>query len=172
MFNHFSPFRRSRYHTQVPSASTATTNFRDQQNLSNDDYQFPMGNHVLPAAFGQLFSATSPNTTDQDNNESTVAFVSAPKNVKFLIPLARSGADSNQSSFGVIDSTTGTITHVKDIFPFHPLVPSAANNNHQTDTHPSSTSIVKREEEQEQHDMSNDECEELPLLFHDDSKDK
>lgn len=164
MLIHLFFFRRSRPRTPAAPVPT-TTNFRDQQNLFNDDYQLSMGNHVLPAAFGQLFSTTSPNTTDHSNNENQVSFISAPKNVKFLIPLARSGADSNENTYSVIESTTRTITHVKDIFPFHPPVPSATNN------HQSSTSILHTEDD-EQHDMNKDDCEDLPLLFHDDSNDK
>lgn len=125
-----------------------------------------MGNQVLPAAFGQLFSTTSPNTNDQTNNDNRMSFVSAPKNVKFIIPLTRSGADSNENTFSVIESTTRTITHVKDIFPFQPVVQSSVN------THPSSTTVVNIEDDEQQNDMNKDDCEELPLLFHEDSKDK
>lgn len=60
-------------------------------------------------------SIDEPRTTTNEG----VSIVSAPKNVKFLVPLGRSGLGSNESTFGVIESTTRTITHVKDIFPLN-----------------------------------------------------
>ena len=50
-----------------------------------------------------------------------VSIVAAPKNIKFHVPLSRSGMNSNESTFRVIDSTTAPITHVKDIFPLNSL---------------------------------------------------
>ncbi len=62
----------------------------------------------------------------------------------FLIPFGRSGMTSNESTFSVIESTTRTITHVKDIFPLnslsqsqttttnheiHPITPSSSSNS-------------------------------------------
>ena len=51
---------------------------------------------------------------DADN----LTVISAPKNVKFLIPLARSGLTSNESTFGVNEHDNRVIKNVRDIFSF------------------------------------------------------
>ena len=67
-------------------------------------------------------SSTSQNTISNSNDETCIApnedvsTVSTSKNVKFLIPLSRSGMNSNGSTLSLMDSTTRSITHVKDIF--------------------------------------------------------
>ena len=162
----FFSLRRSRFHSQ--GSSVSKSNSRDQQNLSNDNYQFSTDNEAITAALGQLFSTTSSNTNDHNSNENKVSIVSAPKNVKFIIPLSRSGLDSNENTFGVIDSTTRTITHVKDIFPLNSLVASSTTN-HPPMINPSSSSIFDTEEQQ---DTSKDDYEDIPLLFQDHSNEK
>jgi hypothetical protein len=123
-------FRRAQFHlqSQLP-ATTNNNNNNGHQNLTNNDafneYQFYTENSVLGAALNRLMSPTSQNTTSNSIDETRattnegVSIVSAPKNVKFIIPLGRSGITSNDSTFGVIESTTRTITHVKDIFPLN-----------------------------------------------------
>ncbi|CAF4328042.1 unnamed protein product, partial [Adineta steineri] len=134
--------RRSRFHIQSQTSSTINNNQQhqqQQQHIPNNDafheYQFYSENSVLGAALNRLMSPTSQNTTIHSidelrpqNNEG-VSIISAPKNVKFLIPLNRTGITSNESTFGVIESTTRTITHVKDIFPLNPPVQSQITNN-------------------------------------------
>ena len=129
-------FRRSRFQSQHSSTSN---NNHHHQHLPNSDsfneYQFYTENSVLGAALNRLMSPTSQtiatNSTDDTRTTANegVSIVSAPKNVKFLIPLSRSGITSNESTFGVIESTTRTITHVKDIFPLNPSSQSQTTNN-------------------------------------------
>lgn len=156
--------RRSRLHHQ--GSSVLKSHSRDQVNLSNENYQFSTDNEMITAALGQLFSTTSSNTSDLVNNDNKVSIVSAPKNVKFIIPLSRSGLDSNENTFGVIDSTTRTITHVKDIFPLNSFVSSPSANNHPSMANPSVSSTFDTE------DTNKDDCEDIPLLFQDHSNDK
>jgi hypothetical protein len=87
-------------------------------------------------------------------NDNKVSIVSAPKNVKFIIPLGRSGITSNESTFGVIESTTRTITHVKDIFPLNPISQSQINT------------------EEHQQEMTKSDSEEIPLLSNENSNEK
>ena len=120
-------FSRSRFH--LPAQSSSITNHHAHSNLVNSDafneYQFYTENSVLGAALNHLMSPTSQTATNNSFEEARttanegVSIVSAPKNVKFLIPLGRSGITSNDSTFGVIESTTRTITHVKDLFPLN-----------------------------------------------------
>jgi hypothetical protein len=105
-----------------------------------------------------------------------VSIISAPKNVKFLIPLGRSGITSNESTFGVIESTTRTITHVKDIFPFNPTSPNqiTVNNGEDTVTVSSSNSgasatLFDTGRRQDQNEMVSSNSEEMPLLPNDNS---
>ncbi|CAF3900552.1 unnamed protein product [Rotaria sp. Silwood2] len=116
--------RHSHFNLQSQHSSTVNTN-HNQNLLSNEsfnEYQFYTENSVLGAALSRLMSknprSNSIDETSTAPNEG-VSIVSAPKNVKFLIPLVRSGITSNESTFGVIESTTRTITHVKDIFPLN-----------------------------------------------------
>jgi hypothetical protein len=80
----------------------------------------------------QTATTNSTDDTRTTTNEG-VSIVSAPKNVKFLIPLGRSGLTSNDSTFSVIESTTRTITHVKDIFPLNPSSQSQTTTNNGDD---------------------------------------
>lgn len=67
-------------------------------------------------------SQNSTASMNEDKNASpneSISIFSAPKNVKFLIPLMRSGITSNESTLGVIESSTRSITHMKDIFPLN-----------------------------------------------------
>jgi len=138
---------------QTLSASRAN----GQQLQFNNDSQFCDENSAITAALGQLLSTTSPNSTDEmriAENDNKVSFVSAPKNVKFIIPLGRSGVTSNESTFGVIESTKRTITHVKDIFPLNPI----------------SQSQIDAEEHQQE--MTKSDSEEIPLISKENSNDK
>jgi hypothetical protein len=98
-----------------------------------------------------------------------VSIVSAPKNVKFLIPLVRSGITSNESTFGVIESTTRTITHVKDIFSSNPSSESRIQTTNETDTiSPSSSSnsaiTASLFDIESRQDRTKSDSEEIPLL--------
>jgi hypothetical protein len=138
---------------QTLSASTAN----GQQLQFNNDYQFCDENSAITAALGQLLATTSQNSTDEVHtveNDNKVSFVSAPKNVKFIIPLGRSGVTSNESTFGVIESTKRTITHVKDIFPLNPISQSQINT------------------EENQQEITKSDSEEIPLLSNENSNDK
>jgi hypothetical protein len=139
----------------MQTLSTSTAN--GQQLQFNNDYQFCDENNALTAALGQLLSTTSQNSTDEmrvAENDNKVSIVSAPKNVKFIIPLGRSGITSNESTFGVIESTTRTITHVKDIFPLNPISQSQINT------------------EEHQQEMTKSDSEEIPLLSNENSNEK
>jgi hypothetical protein len=105
-------------------------------------------------------SPTSPNTTNNSIDETRaaanegVSIVSAPKNVKFIIPLGRSGITSNESTFGVIESTTRTITHMKDIFPLNSALQSQTtttmiSNGDDTRLHHDQNEITKTDNEQQ-----------------------
>jgi hypothetical protein len=106
-----------------------------------------------------------------------VSIISAPKNVKFLIPLNRSGITSNDSTFGVIDSTTRTITHVKDIFPLNPPLQSRITTNNGGDVVTGSSSsnsittssLFDAGRRQDQNEMMKSDIEQQPLLLNDDS---
>jgi hypothetical protein len=100
-------------------------------------------------------------------NENKVSIVSAPKNVKFIIPMGRSGITSNESTYGVIDSTTRTITHVKDIFPLNPLFQSQTTNS-------SSNSVVTTSlfDTDQRNEVSKDDSEDIPLLPNENSDEK
>jgi hypothetical protein len=91
----------------------------------------------------QTATTNSTDDTRTATNEG-VSIVSAPKNVKFLIPLGRSGVTSNDSTFSVIESTTRTITHVKDIFPLNPSSQflTTANNGEDIIISPSNSSAI------------------------------
>ena len=126
-------FRRSRFHPSAQSTSTLNPNGPFSQPLN--DYQLYTEHTVLGAALSQLMSPNGQNTSANSFDEvrsagnEGVSIVSAPKNVKFLIPLGRPGVTSNDSTFGLIESTTRTITHMKDIFPLNgsPQCPAVTN---------------------------------------------
>lgn len=152
-----------------------------------NDYQFYTEHSELGAALNRLMSPNphyaTANTTDDTRNppNESVSIVSAPKNVKFLIPLGRSGLASNESTFGVIESTTRTITHVKDIFPLNAASQNQAQTNSEEDTAISSSlpyttkraaarveSTVDAEQEGHAHDEGiKSDSEEIPLLAND-----
>ena len=155
----------------MQSLSTSTA----KNNGSFNDYQFCPDNSVLGTALSQLLQATSRNTTINSTDEvhvtgnDKVSIVSGPKNVKFLIPFTRSGITSNESTLGLIESTTRTITHVKDIFPLNALSQSQTITNNETDTITSapsrnSASIFDTEHRQ---NRTNSDSEEIPLLSKD-----
>jgi len=157
-------FRRSRFHIQPLPTSTVKTN----------DHQFYPDNSVL----SQLFYTTSQNPTINSPDEihvtgnDKVSIVSGPKNVKFLIPFARSGLTSNESTLGIIESTTRTITHVKDIFPLNPSSQSQTPTNNET--HPitpssSSNSVTTASMFDTEHrqKITKHDSEEIPLLSSD-----
>ncbi len=129
---------------------------------------------MITAALGQLLSTASQNPAEEirlTGNENKVSIVSGPKNVKFIIPFARSGITSNESSFGVIDSTTRTITHVKDIFPLNPLLQSQIDTfNHSSSSNSAITTPLFDTDQQQE--MSKDDCEDTPLLPNEDSNEK
>lgn len=91
--------------------SNTRLHMQNHPNPTTNQYQFCTENNVITTAFGQLLS----NPTE----ENKVSIASPPKNVKFIIPVSRSGVTSNESTFNAVDSTTRTITHVKDIFPLN-----------------------------------------------------
>ena len=108
-----------------------------------------------------------------------VSIVSAPKNVKFLIPLGRSGITSNDSTFGVIESTTRTITHVKDLFPLNSTSQSQTTTiNNDDDTIITSSNarrtstIVDVDLCHDQDDVIKNDNEQQPLLQNSDSNQK
>ena len=156
--------RRARF--QLPS----TTNTTNHQHLINNDlfneYQFYTENSVLNAALNRLISPISQTTTSNSNDETRaianegVSIVSAPKNVKFIIPLGRSGIASNESTFGVIESTTRTITHVKDIFPLNTTsqpqatTTTMANNGDEPGLRPDQHGPSKADSEQQKNDSN------------------
>lgn len=135
-------------------------------------------------------SPSSQNTTNNSIDETRapvanegVSIVSAPKNVKFIIPLGRSGITSNDSTFGVIESTTRTITHVKDIFPLNsslqPQTTTTTNNEDDTVNTSSSSSNLRRTSalldagrRHDQNDAIKDANEEQPLLENSDLNQK
>jgi hypothetical protein len=130
---------------------------------------------------------TTTNSIDEarTNANEGVSIVSAPKNVKFIIPLGRSGITSNESTFGVIESTTRTITHVKDIFPLNPSVQSqttttttTTNNEDDTVTAASSSDSTKSStifdvgHRQDQNEIIKSDNEQQPLLENNDLSQK
>lgn len=141
---------------------------------NNNNNQQNLSNNMITAAINQLLSTTSQKLTDEicfTGNENKVS-IAAPKNVKFLIPFIRSGINSNESSLSVIDSTTRTITHVKDIFTLNNPTVQSQITNHETDTvtfssFPNSVII-----DTEQPEMIKNDSEEIPLLFNENSNDK
>lgn len=159
----------------------------DNPDLLNTDphneYQLYPENNVLGAALGQLFSHSlqkkTMNPTDticiEDNNK--ISIVTAPKNVKFLIPSGRSGITSNDSTFGVIEATKRTITHVKDLFPINSELESEAITNNQTKAMtPSSSSNsltnVSSSDKQYNQEIVKIGSDEIPLLSNDNFNDK
>jgi len=108
------------------------------QRSNTNEYQFCTENNVITTALSQFLS----NSID----ENRVSIVSPPKNVKFVIPVARSGIASNESTYNVVDSTTRTITHVKDIFPLNLFSQSQIMNN------------------ENENEITKNESEEIPLL--------
>jgi hypothetical protein len=133
-------------------------------------------------------SPTSQNTTTHSIDEPRnavnegVSIISAPKNVKFIIPFGRSGLTSNDSTFGVLDSTTRTITHVKDIFPLNPPLQSqttpTANNGDNIVTGSSSANSITTSSSceagrhRDEHEMMKSDSEQQSLLQNDDSTKK
>lgn len=117
-------FRRSRYHQ-----TSTTTNPNSTLNDSSAEYQLFTERSVLGAALNQMISSNTRNSIDETrlNTSDGFSIVSAPKNVKFLIPLGRSGVTSNESTYGLVESTSRTITHVKDIFPLNSSVGNSSN---------------------------------------------
>jgi hypothetical protein len=117
-------------------------------------------------------SPTSQNTTNNSIDETRattnegVSIVSAPKNVKFIIPLGRSGITSNESTFGVIESTTRTITHMKDIFPLN------STSQSQTTTTTLTINGDDTSLRQDQNELSKTNGEQQPLLQNNDSNPK
>jgi hypothetical protein len=155
-------------------------------NDASNDYQLYTEHSVLGAALNRLMSPHSQDTIGHSyddtrlTNNDGVSFVSAPKNVKFLIPLGRSGITSNESTFGLVESTTRTITHVKDIFPMNfPTEHQTVTNNtgDMIDTFLSSNSDEKVDvfnagRRQDRHDIMKSDSEEIPLLSNDNSHQK
>ena len=180
--------RKSRYHQTSQAASTSHHQVA-QNNLLNDpthDYQFYTEQSIIGAALNQMMSSnisnTAPNTTEESraSNNEGISIVSVPKNVKFLIPLGRSGMNSNESTFGLIESTTRTITHMKDVFPLTISTQSSSlMNDGENQTNLVSTSDVNLLEDisdpnsRSNQNLSNrKETENKPLLSHDDSNQK
>jgi hypothetical protein len=75
---------------------------------------------------------------------------------------------SNESSFGVIESTTRTIKHVKDIFPHNPSLQSQMG----TDTVTASSSSSDIGHRHDQDELNKSDSEEIPLLPDNNSNDK
>ena len=119
-------------------------------------------------------SANTRNSTSNSLEETRLnpsdgfSIVSAPKNVKFLIPLNREGITSNESTYGLVESTSRTITHVKDIFPLSPSainVPNVQQVNGSSSSQSAETSeIFDHEQSQSRPEISKSDSEEAPLL--------
>ncbi|UJR25141.1 hypothetical protein I4U23_006500 [Adineta vaga] len=158
--------RRSRFHLPSQSTSGMNNNHLTHSNLDTfNEYQFYTENSVLGAALNRLMSPTTATNSLEDSRPvgtEGVSIVSAPKNVKFLIPLGRSGITSNESTFGVVDSTTRTITHVKDIFP----LPSQSIHNGEESVLSSgnSATIFESGRRQDQNEMNKNDPEQQTLL--------
>lgn len=182
---YFVMLRRARYHQTAHGASNI--NHRGNTSASFNDaaneYQLYTEHTVLGAALNRLMSSNTRDSTSNSLDEARlpgsegVSIVSAPKNVKFLIPLGRSGVTSNESTYGLVESTTRTITHVKDIFPFNPTAPhpSMVNQGGNTATgssssHSAETSeIYDQEQQQQRPDNVKSDSEEAPLLRNENS---
>ncbi|CAF1117906.1 unnamed protein product [Rotaria sp. Silwood1] len=182
--------RRHRFNFQTQSSSIINTNRNQNQNLSSNEsfneYQLYTENSVLSAALNRLMSQNPKRSSIDETNTAPnegVSIVSAPKNVKFLIPLTRSGITSNESTFGVIESTTRTITHVKDIFPLNSSSQSqkgATTTNNVGDTNnvssPSNSMIRPSFFDEAHHPDQNEtitsDCEQQLLLPNNDSNQK
>ncbi|CAF4502299.1 unnamed protein product, partial [Rotaria socialis] len=183
----------SRLHVQPPFASTTNNNNNnnnnnDHQQLLNSDpyneYQFYSGNSVLSSALDQLFSHSTQknimNSSDRvhaEDNSNKISIVAASKNVTFLIPSVRSGITPNDSAFDVNESTTRTITHVKDIFPANSSFQShtITSNEINTATPSSSSDSVTNSlllEKDQQQEIVRSANEEIPLLKSDNLNDK
>lgn len=139
--------------------SNSRLRLQNRSNPNTNEYQFCTENSVITAALSHILS----NSTD----ENKLSIVSPPKNVKFVVPLTRSGMASNDSTYGVVDSTTRTITHVKDIFPLNLTSQSQiiANENdilHNRADSPVTTSILV--DTNQQHETIINDSEEIPLL--------
>ena len=85
-----------------------------------------MDNSLLGMALGQLLSTaaqqsynSAANDSGSNGNES-VTILPVTKNVKFLIPLDRSGLTSNDSTLGTNERDNREIPRVQDIFPSNP----------------------------------------------------
>ena len=188
-------FRRSRFHLQSQSTSTVNHHHSHHNGGLHDpfnDYQFYTEHSELGAALNRLMSPNqhyaSTNAADDTRNppNESVSIVSAPKNVKFLIPLGRSGLASNESTLGVIESTTRTITHIKDIFPLNASSQNQASTNSEEETVISSSLPNSPERaaataglsiDAEQEGLAHDEgiksdSEEMPLLANGDEDPK
>ncbi|CAF0763759.1 unnamed protein product [Rotaria sordida] len=177
--------QRSRFHRQ--SQYKSTTNNNDHQNLTNNDpfndYEVYSDNSVLSGAFNQLFSNTplnkTMNSTDKVlvNDSNKVSIISIPKHVKFLISSDLSDITSNDSTFGIIESTTGQITHVKDIFSVNFPLESQIITKNETDkviSSSSSNSVTNTLlfNNKHQEEIVKNGNEESPLLMNDNFNDK
>ncbi len=135
---------------------------------------------MITAALGQLLSKTSQNPTINSAhtmNDNKVSIVSAPKNVKFIIPFGQSGGTSNESTFGVIESSTRTITHVKDIFSVNSLSQSQMTPNQESETvitslSSNSLATASSFNTEQQQEMMKSDSEEIPLLSNENFSDK
>ncbi|CAF0782612.1 unnamed protein product [Rotaria sordida] len=161
--------RRSHFrHHQSQPSSILNTNHN--QNLSNNEsfneYQLYTENSILGAALNRLMSQNPTNNSMDETRtvpNENLSIVSAPKNVKFLIPLVRSGITSNESTFGGMESTTRNIRHVKDIFSLNSLSQSqpltTINNNRDIVNVPSSLNLMTTSsflDEEEHHSDENE----------------
>lgn len=85
-----------------------------------------MDNSLLGMALGQLLSTAAQQTYSSAANESgsngneSVTILPGTKNVKFLIPMGRSGLTSNDSTLGTNERDDRVIRRVQDIFPSNP----------------------------------------------------
>ncbi|CAF4233344.1 unnamed protein product, partial [Rotaria sordida] len=133
--------------------------------------------------FNQLFSNTplnkTMNSTDKVlvNDSNKVSIISIPKHVKFLISSDLSDITSNDSTFGIIESTTGQITHVKDIFSVNFPLESQIITKNETDkviSSSSSNSVTNTLlfNNKHQEEIVKNGNEESPLLMNDNFNDK
>ncbi|CAF3425386.1 unnamed protein product [Rotaria sp. Silwood1] len=172
--------QRSRFHRQ--SQYTSSTNNNNHQNRSNNDssneYEFYYDNGVLGTALNQLFSNTSPNKTmnsikeDSTDDNNKVSIASVPKNVTFLIPSSLSSITSNESTFDVIETTTRTTNHIKDIFSVNSPLESQKITKNETDTvtsssSPNSVTNTLLFDKENEHKIVKNDSEESPLLEND-----
>ncbi|CAF1132327.1 unnamed protein product [Didymodactylos carnosus] len=141
--------RRSQFRVQQHQQQVNINDNKSIINDSYDDYDLYAEKNVLSAALSRLLSPSSTipangGTNLLDENDVLIStrpsssdyVVTDKKNVKFFIPLSRSGVTSNEDTIGVIESTSRRIAHVKDLFSYNnTLQPSITISKIGTENH-------------------------------------